>query len=142
MDHNDSIEDLIWWLDLKKYKLQSSSIPFFNSWEIIDFELHIGLIILRYVNFRQKKYSKSIKMIMKSLTLIVAVAATGEFWAMNPDCPDIDGKFGLIWVNSFEARRWKLTYDLTSGILISVLRMRQRLPRRKPELPYCMWGWF
>ena len=38
----------------------------------------------------------SIKMIMKSLTLIVAVAATGEFWAMNPDCPDIDGKFGLI----------------------------------------------
>ena len=32
---------------------------------------------------------------MKSLILIVTVAAAGEFWAMNPDCPDIDGKFGL-----------------------------------------------
>ena len=53
----------------------------------------------------KKNYSNSIKMIMKSLTLIVAVAATGEFWAMNPDCPDIDGKFELIWVNIFEALR-------------------------------------
>ena len=32
---------------------------------------------------------------MKSSILIVTVAAAGEFRAMNPDCPDIDGKFGL-----------------------------------------------
>ena len=44
---------------------------------------------------------------MKSFTLIVAVAAAAEFWAMNPDCPDINGNFGMTWGNSFETRRSK-----------------------------------
>ena len=30
---------------------------------------------------------------LKSLVLVLAAAAKADFWAMNPQCPDIDGKF-------------------------------------------------